>query len=225
MSGTALSLTTPVSPNRHAPIRSSAGRPDTVLIGRLGSSARSQGLRGQTHTRASGQTPPDSRRHRARRGPRYRAPLRARWHARAPWAPATRARLPRRGGPGRALEHRAPPGLPSHRGRRRPQPPARLGLAAMASRASRWPGAWGSRARMVRLAARTVSVWGEPLRAGGLQGRPDPAGVDAVGGPLALEPHAAPARPRPGRGLGRVAARALAPSRAYARWACAPTAR
>src|SRR5262245_9755722 len=87
-----------------------------------------------------------------------------------------------------------------------------MGLEAMPGRALRLPGAWVLRARMFRLTARTVNVLGEPLGAGVLPVRHDKAGVAPWGGPLDLAHHAARARPWPGLGTCRVAARARAPS-------------
>ena len=92
-----------------------------------------------------------------------------------------------------------------------PQQPALIGLAALTGRARRWQGAVVILARLFRLAARTVYWVGEPLRAGVLHVRHDQAGVDALVGHLDLDHHAAQARPRPGLGPCRGAARALAP--------------
>src|SRR4029450_9278647 len=82
----------------------------------------------------------------------------------------------------------------------------------MTGRTLRLHGAFVSLARMFRLTASTVNGLVEHLGAGVLHVRHDQAGVDPCGRPLPPPPPPARARPCPGLGTCRVAARALAPS-------------
>src|SRR5262245_56712223 len=89
--------------------------------------------------------------------------------------------------------------------------PALISLEAMTGRAIRFQVTFVILDLIFRLTARTVNLLVEHLSAGVLHVRHDKAGVDALGGHLDLDHHAARARPRPSLVPCRVEARDLAP--------------
>jgi hypothetical protein len=231
-----MSLTTTASQGPHAPNTHASGRsgaPPSVSRSRSGARhlvrprgltttasplhrrcplAPSQGLRGQPYARQHGQTTPQYRRPRARRGQRHLAPSGQLLPTGTECAQASRDRFQRRAGPLRCPYPRAASRRKQHVGRRMHKHSHLMRREAMPRRARRLHGHFVIFALVFRLSASPgawpIAHWGT----GVLPSRHDKARVDAWRCARHRDDHAARARPRRGLVARRVAARALRPA-------------